>query len=508
MELPQDGIVVLRISQLLDLPKPRGFMAGTGSYVIRAEPRSGKPAEPNTIVETEPVYPSTSTGGTDDIKVDQDLVLRTASPDIKVTVLRVGALSSDVVGEAKIHRLDPRGREVTPYELSMGKECAGGIELMVIERPPERPMSGPQQSAGAAHLGPAGLVPQQHDVLALIKIDKLVGLPASTTAGNEIELWLEPVDPAISPAQAADMRKVLGAFLTQPEPKSRGARFAKVADQFEYVGIYRADRGGMTKVRLSVHYRGLMANAEVGHCDLDVTFESQPVSFHEFATTMPDGRGVFVGHQLVSRSAWEARNRKKEEAAAQADKVFPAKKKEQASGALEELQKSVQKLEQENKLLMQKLESQDDEKGARIPNAFDEVMADLGPPPVSDPPVHEVVGPGQTRPMRFRSEGAIIEHRTFGPGMSKCLYVPVRVVAGSLQHVETMRAEQFVRVEDVDPLTLPDRKWWFKDLQPTYNVSEDVWGLVQPEVLDHFRARKPKPNVSKHRPVRYESILA
>merc|ERR1719191_861350 len=155
------GDVTLRVSRLLDLPKNS---AAAGKYYVEVSTKGGQSAKIG------PLEADHTDGMTEDVETSSgDLTVTTGSQEILVKVLRKGMLSNTLIGESSIHRLDPRSRGKCAYALS-SKDTPhpGGIELVVLERPPGK---------SAATHEPECLLPSQHNVLAILDVEKLVMLP-------------------------------------------------------------------------------------------------------------------------------------------------------------------------------------------------------------------------------------------------------------------------------------------------------------------------------------------
>ena len=117
------------MSRLLDLPKNS---AAAGKYYVEVSTKDGQSAKIG------PLEADHTDGMTEDVETSSgDLTVTTGSQEILVKVLRKGMLSNTLIGESSIHRLDPRSRGKCAYALS-SKDTPhpGGIELVVLERPP------------------------------------------------------------------------------------------------------------------------------------------------------------------------------------------------------------------------------------------------------------------------------------------------------------------------------------------------------------------------------------
>merc|ERR1719379_2273544 len=233
-----NGDVTLRVSRLLDIPKDG---PSSGSYYVEISTKDGKRAEIG------PFEASPTGEITEDVDVksaEGDLTVTTKSPEIIVKVSRAGGFmyGKKLIGEASIHRLDPRSRGVCAYALSSrATPHPGGIELVVLERPPGK---------AAAH-EPEGLLPAQHHVMAILDIEKLVMLPpVSGMQRDEVEIRIEPLE-KMSAGHKQDLSHVLGPYPTKPDPTKPALRMVDARERVEYKGMFRADKGGLKRVRIS-----------------------------------------------------------------------------------------------------------------------------------------------------------------------------------------------------------------------------------------------------------------
>merc|ERR1719379_365750 len=108
-----NGDVTLRVSRILDIPKES---ATPRSYIVEISTKDRKKAKIGP-------FNATPTGEiTEDVEVasgDGELTVTTSSPEIIIKVSRAGRMyGKTLVGEASIHRLDPRSRGVCAYALS------------------------------------------------------------------------------------------------------------------------------------------------------------------------------------------------------------------------------------------------------------------------------------------------------------------------------------------------------------------------------------------------------
>merc|ERR1719281_215879 len=249
------GDVTLRVSRLLDLPKNS---AAAGKYYVEVSTKDGQSAKIGPL-EADPTE-----GITEDVETSSgDLTVTTGSQEILVKVLRKGMLSNTLIGESSIHRLDPRSRGKCAYALS-SKDTPhpGGIELVVLERPPGK---------SAATHEPECLLPSQHNVLAILDVEKLVMLPpvSGMSMRDQVEIRIEPLEKNVNPGTKRDLTFVLGPYPTRNDPTKAALRMVEVKDREgthgvrrEYKGMFRADRGGLMRLRISAWYQAVFGAGE------------------------------------------------------------------------------------------------------------------------------------------------------------------------------------------------------------------------------------------------------
>merc|ERR1719313_2401162 len=295
------GDVTLRVSRLLDLPKNS---AAAGKYYVEVSTKDGQSAKIGPL-EADPTE-----GITEDVETSSgDLTVTTGSQEILVKVLRKGMLSNTLIGESSIHRLDPRSRGKCAYALS-SKDMPhpGGIELVVLERPPGK--------SAAAH-EPECLLPSQHNVLAILDVEKLVMLPpvSGMSMRDQVEIRIEPLEKNVNPGTKKDLTFVLGPYPTRNDPTKAALRMVEVKDREgthgvrrEYKGMFRADRGGLMRLRISAWYQAVFGvGEEIGSIDVDVTFAAVPVNLQHMTKKGKEAGkagSIYVGYKLVEEKTW------------------------------------------------------------------------------------------------------------------------------------------------------------------------------------------------------------
>jgi len=494
--------VGLKISRLLDMPKTA---PEHGQYVVKVISADGGVDELPAVTGVPGVGDSVEDV---DMSKSANLSIMTSAVKVTVQVLRGGGWlgGGSLVGEAVIHRFDPRSKTNCAYVLTNpepGATNCGGIELTVIEK--------------AEPATPAGLVPEQHDVLALLTIDKLIQLPppAGMLDSNKLLLKIEPVD-KLSIAERKRFTKVLGPFNTEEDPQKKKCRMAVVKAYEEYKGVFRADRGGVVRIRIAACYQGstsLTGDTEIGAVQADVCFgPAVPVQHVALMVGQRPVGGIYLGHQLVQQSKY-LEEKKKRAAAGTADPVvtaaagqpevavtvpdhvtgapgapstpnFPTPTPDEAeTSQIQALEKKLQDLEKSNSAARRELSSL---KAGGKPSAFDELFTELGPPSV-DP------------------------HASLAPGLGRSFYAATRKDDGQL-HLDTLaQAEVLAPIEMIVSRSLPDKNLRFRDCDPNYSVQEDVWALVQNSLhvpVHNQPASKETQAQHRTRPVREECLLA
>jgi hypothetical protein len=499
------GAVTVRVSKLLDIPKDG---SAAGRYRIEVSTQDKQTATVG------PVEALRSDGLTEDVEIDSgDATVTTASPELLVKVFRVGRVyGSTFIGEASIHRLDSRSRTVCPYALS-SKDIhhPGGIELIVVERPP-----------GQAIPEREGLYPSQHHALALIYIENLVMLPPSDTWQNSLEIRIEPGG-NVSASDKKALTAVVGTYTPKPDPQKKKLMMVDVQKKVEYKGMMRGERGGVIRTHISAWYKGYTQDTKVGGINVDVTFASAPVQFQQFplALSTDGGKavgGIYVGHQLVEENEYRrthpegvpadgtnaegASNIAKPEVLKDAKKpdvqVFPDVARTGEKEQLQELQERVAQLDNDNALAKKELEKL--KAGEVKPSKFEAVMESMGPPSID---MSQQLAKGLTSAMYYARKP-----KDAGPHADVVL-MQAAPPPKDINKPTPQDADSVVPVEMIDPLSLPSVSFKFADVNPAYDPTEDVWGLVQPKphTLTHHQPSGVQKGF-RTRPVREDCILA
>lgn len=545
------GDVTLRVSRLLDLPKNS---AAAGKYYVEVSTKDGQSAKIG------PLEADHTDGMTEDVETSSgDLTVTTGSQEILVKVLRKGMLSNTLIGESSIHRLDPRSRGKCAYALS-SKDMPhpGGIELVVLERPPGK---------SAATHEPECLLPSQHNVLAILDVEKLVMLPpvSGMSMRDQVEIRIEPLEKNVNPGTKKDLTFVLGPYPTRNDPTKAALRMVEVKDREgthgvrrEYKGMFRADRGGLMRLRISAWYQAVFgAGEEIGSIDVDVTFAAVPVNLQHMTKKGKEAGkagSIYVGYKLVEEKTWREQEAARSGVgagnlhgseqtefdpqtmhssapavggrarAARAEVPFPGPAVETETEQIKQLEATLRQLTIENEQTNAAIANV--KHGGNTGSKFDEAMKALGPPHL-DPDC------------------------PLAPGLTASLY-PVKVPVPKEQHVdasgrvlrtletdgdqstlETDGSEargllQSTSIYDepptdtytmmlaptpmVDPASLPNVSLRFQDVHPQYAVIDDVWGLAQKKPPTASHASRPKgpkghPHNYRHPKVREDCIL-
>jgi hypothetical protein len=422
------------------------------------------------------------------------------------------------------------------------------VELVVLERPPGK----------AADHAPEGLLPSQHHVLAVLDIEKLVMLPpvAGMSLRDQVEIRIEPLE-KMSSGKKKDLSHVLGPYSTKADPTKKELRMVDVRERVEYKGMFRADRGGLKRLRISAWYQGVFgAGDEIGALDVDVTFAVNPVNIllmNKKGKTDNQG-SIYLGHKLVEETEWRKHaahgagkldGSELTESAEQAvlarpafdphsmhssgamkvggrpkkghgtaDDLFPAPapvtegEKEQIK-KLEEHLKLLAIENEQNRIALTKLQS-----GDYTASKFDQAMAALGPPHL-DPEC--LLAPGLTAalyPVKVPKEEHVDESGRFSMEAREVEQAGL-LQSTSLYDVETAENKPMLApVAMVDPASLPNKTLRFQDVHPQYAVSDDVWGLAQKHHYSAAHASNvhrshydKKQHVYRHPKVREDCIL-
>merc|ERR1719409_2382340 len=94
---------------------------------------------------------------------------------------------------------------------------------------------------------------------------------------DQVEIRIEPLE-KMSAGHKKDLSTVLGPYPTKADPTRTELRMVDVRKQVEYKGMFRADRGGLKRLRISAWYKGVFGGDEIGGVDVDVTFAAAPVN--------------------------------------------------------------------------------------------------------------------------------------------------------------------------------------------------------------------------------------
>merc|ERR1719364_669119 len=103
--------------------------------------------------------------------------------------------------------------------------------------------------------------------------------PASgMSVRDQVEIRIEPLE-KMPDSKKKGLSHVLGPYSTKPDPTRKELRMVDVRERVEYKGMFRADRGGLKRLRISAWYQGVFsAGDEIGGIDVDVTFAVAPVN--------------------------------------------------------------------------------------------------------------------------------------------------------------------------------------------------------------------------------------
>lgn len=140
---PQPGEIIIEVTRLLDMPVQESMFGGglkqyrvratdgDGVYLDQTDELSGIPENPNAPEDEE----------TETLRLGLEGVLRfrTHDPVIFLTVEYAGGFTGNTrIGRCRIHRGDPRCKQVWPYALSTrdGDPVGCGIELKVVDGGP------------------------------------------------------------------------------------------------------------------------------------------------------------------------------------------------------------------------------------------------------------------------------------------------------------------------------------------------------------------------------------
>mmetsp|Transcript_62202 Transcript_62202/g.111075 ORF Transcript_62202/g.111075 Transcript_62202/m.111075 type:complete len:1112 (-) Transcript_62202:124-3459(-) len=149
---PLPGEIIIEITRLLDMPVSESIFGGglkqyrvrahdeAGVYLDQTDELVGIPENPTALLEEEE---------TETLRLGSEGILRfqTPAPVIFLTVEYAGGFTGNTrIGRCRIHRGDPRCKQVWPYTLSTrdGEPVGCGIELKVLDGgPPAMPMMPP-----------------------------------------------------------------------------------------------------------------------------------------------------------------------------------------------------------------------------------------------------------------------------------------------------------------------------------------------------------------------------
>merc|ERR1719506_2932103 len=446
-----------------------------------------------------------------------DLTVTTGSQEILVKVLRKGMLSNTLIGESSIHRLDPRSRGKCAYALS-SKDMPhpGGIELVVLERPPGK---------SAATHEPECLLPSQHNVLAILDVEKLVMLPpvSGMSMRDQVEIRIEPLEKNVNPGTKEDLTFVLGPYPTRNDPTKAALRMVEVKDREgthgvrrEYKGMFRADRGGLMRLRISAWYQAVFgAGEEIGSIDVDVTFAAVPVNLQHMTKKGKEAGkagSIYVGYKLVEEKTWREQEAARSGVgagnlhgseqtefdpqamhssapavggrarAARAEVPFPGPAVETETEQIKQLEATLRQLTIENEQTNAAIANV--KHGGNTGSKFDEAMKALGPPHLDQ--------------STLETDGS--EAR--GLLQSTSIYDEPPTDTYTMMLAPTPM---------VDPASLPNVSLRFQDVHPQYAVIDDVWGLAQKKPPTASHASRPKgpkghPHNYRHPKVREDCI--
>jgi hypothetical protein len=178
--------LTIQICRLLDMPIEKDVLGSKKGYRVKVYDDFDHELDSTDVIEA----PHSSSKSHVNVHPrDGTLEIRTKSQELYLVVEHAGGLMSSVIGQCKIHRLDPRSSQIWPYLLDKDGDPADcGIELKVIEAmvPPGSMPSGRLSTGRPSFTSPfgSGLVPPQaamqdlnHGVSAVLELDKVIDIP-------------------------------------------------------------------------------------------------------------------------------------------------------------------------------------------------------------------------------------------------------------------------------------------------------------------------------------------